>query len=85
MEITNVLSEAGSALTAGLLEARLIDRVIIFLAGKLVGGVQAPGAIGGRGIDKMADAVLLEDIELRKSGEDVLVHAAVRYPETKRD
>ena len=82
MELTNVLSEAGGILTAALLEARLIDRVVVFLAPKLVGGKDAPGAIAGLGIDRMADAIALEGVELRQLDQDILVQAAVKYPAT---
>ena len=84
MELTNVLCEGGATLSAGLLETKLIDRVVVFVAGKLAGGQNAPGAIGGLGISEMADAIVLEDLEVRILGQDILAEAAVRYPKAKQ-
>jgi len=81
MELTNVLCEAGATLTAGLFHARLIDRVVVFLAAKLVGGQQAPGGIGGLGMEKMVDAILLHNLQVRTLDDDLVIEADVRPPE----
>jgi diaminohydroxyphosphoribosylaminopyrimidine deaminase/5-amino-6-(5-phosphoribosylamino)uracil reductase len=81
MEMTNVLCESGSTLTAALLAERLIDRVAVFLAGKLVGGRDAPGAVGGSGLERMDQALPLDDLDVRRLGQDILVEATVRYPQ----
>ena len=42
-ELSTVLVEGGAELAAGLLEEDLVDRVIFFIAPKLLGGRSAPG------------------------------------------
>jgi len=71
--IHSVLCEGGSGLGASLLEAGLVDEVAWFIAPKLVGGREAPGAVGGTGIERMADAWTLEKVRYRRFGEDMAV------------
>lgn len=76
-EITSVLVEGGSKVNASFLEAGLLDKVCWFIAPKFVGGHEAPGAIGGIGIQKMNQATLLEEIEVSTLGEDIYIEG---YP-----
>lgn len=78
-ELTNVLSEAGARLTAGLFQTHLIDRVVVFIAPKLVGGTEAPSPLAGLGIDRMSGAVLVDNLELRTLDQDVVIEGTVTY------
>jgi len=71
-EVTNLLVEGGATVLGGLLDARLIDEVWCFIAATLVGG-EAPAAIGGRGISRLAEAALLEVTSIERPGGDLLV------------
>ncbi|WP_437224757.1 bifunctional diaminohydroxyphosphoribosylaminopyrimidine deaminase/5-amino-6-(5-phosphoribosylamino)uracil reductase RibD [Planctomicrobium sp. SH661] len=55
-KFTNVLLEAGSGILGGFHDENLIDEVHCFIAPRLVGGEQAPGPVGGEGVDLMAHA-----------------------------
>jgi len=70
--ITSLLAEGGAALATSLLEARLVDRLLVFLAPRVVGGGGLAWA-GGRGPRRMADALRLEDVRVTRLGDDVLV------------
>ncbi|MDI6709163.1 MAG: bifunctional diaminohydroxyphosphoribosylaminopyrimidine deaminase/5-amino-6-(5-phosphoribosylamino)uracil reductase RibD [Thermoanaerobacterales bacterium] len=70
-EITSVLVEGGSSVNASFLEAGLVDKVVWFIAPKIIGGREAPGAVGGRGPARMAEAVELERVQWRPVGEDL--------------
>ena len=59
-EITSVLIEGGSEINAAALGAGIVDKVICFIAPKLIGGQQAPGPIGGAGIRSLRDIVNLQ-------------------------
>jgi diaminohydroxyphosphoribosylaminopyrimidine deaminase/5-amino-6-(5-phosphoribosylamino)uracil reductase len=76
-QMTNVLVEGGSHLLGGLFDARQIDEVHAFIAPKLVGGAAAPGAIGGRGLDLMAEVLELESPSITTSGTDVYIRGRV--------
>ena len=69
--IQSVLVEGGPSLAALMLEAGLVDKVTFFIAPKIVGGQEAPSAIGGAGIEKIADALELEQLEVAQHGGDV--------------
>ena len=70
--ITSVLLEGGAALNASALEAGVIDKLAVFVAPKLVGGVNAPGMIAGAGRDRMDQAWSLKRMSLTQLGEDYM-------------
>ena len=57
------------ALTAG-----IVDKVMWFIAPKLIGGQNAPGPIGGEGIQSLTEAVNLRRIRVTSMPEhDILI------------
>lgn len=79
-QMTSVLVEGGSALVGTLLDERLIDKYIAFIAPKIVGGNSSPTSIGGKGIELMSDAVNLTNISFEQFGQDICITG---YPEYK--
>jgi diaminohydroxyphosphoribosylaminopyrimidine deaminase/5-amino-6-(5-phosphoribosylamino)uracil reductase len=73
--IVSVLLEGGAQINASALKAGLVDRFLFFFAPKVVGGVRAPGVVGGEGARRMRDAVPLQLIGVRRIGPDLLVEA----------
>jgi diaminohydroxyphosphoribosylaminopyrimidine deaminase / 5-amino-6-(5-phosphoribosylamino)uracil reductase len=71
---TNVLIEGGAGLLGSVLDAKAADEFHVFIAPKLAGGVAAPSPVGGAGAARMADALALDRVTFRQSGEDVYVH-----------
>ena len=63
-EITSVLIEGGSQINASALTAGIVDKVMCFIAPKLIGGQNAPGPIGGEGIQSLTEAVNLRRIRV---------------------
>ena len=63
-EITSVLIEGGGEINASAIAAGVVDKVMCFVAPKLIGGQNAPGPIGGIGIRSLADAVNLQRINI---------------------
>ena len=63
-EITSVLIEGGSEVNASALAAGIVDKVMCFIAPKLIGGQDAPGPIGGVGIRKLTDAAHLRRVRV---------------------
>src|SRR5690242_5960072 len=60
--LQSVLVEGGSTIAGEFLDAGLVDKVTVFIAPKLVGGTDAPSAIGGRGVEAMSEALELEPV-----------------------
>jgi len=75
--MTNLLVEGGAKLLGGLLDARAIDEVHVFVAPKLVGGAEAIGPVGGRGVAELSDALQLHPPRVEQIGPDVYITGRV--------
>jgi diaminohydroxyphosphoribosylaminopyrimidine deaminase / 5-amino-6-(5-phosphoribosylamino)uracil reductase len=75
--ITSVLAECGGALGWSLMEAGAVDKVLGFVAPKLVGGVAAPTPLEGEGLPRMDAAWELLDPRWAPLGRDVLLEGYV--------
>lgn len=71
--IISILVEGGGETHASFLEARLADRLLWFIAPKIVGGRQAPSTVGGTGVAKMDDAIRVESLRVRRFGPDLML------------
>jgi diaminohydroxyphosphoribosylaminopyrimidine deaminase/5-amino-6-(5-phosphoribosylamino)uracil reductase len=69
----SLLVEGGSEVHGALFEAGLVDKVVAFIAPRVIGGAGAPGPVGGRGVDLLADARPLREVEVRRAGPDLVV------------
>ena len=72
-EITSVLIEGGGEINAAALEAEIVDKLMFFIAPKLIGGKDAPGPIGGAGIAHLAEAFELRNVKTTQIGADLLI------------
>ena len=71
--VTSVFVEGGATLLGSLFDAGLVDRVVAFVAPVIIGGDSALSPVGGVGVERMADALRLKDIQIQTFGEDVAV------------
>ncbi|WP_278246332.1 bifunctional diaminohydroxyphosphoribosylaminopyrimidine deaminase/5-amino-6-(5-phosphoribosylamino)uracil reductase RibD [Cognatishimia maritima] len=69
--LTRVFCEGGGALAASLLAADLVDELLVFGAGRVIGAEGYPG-VGAMGVERLADAPGFELADLRRVGADVL-------------
>ena len=72
---TNVLVEGGSRVLGSFFAAGAIDEAHVFLAPKLVGGHDAPTAVGGSGVARLADALVFPHTRAEVLGSDVYLQA----------
>jgi diaminohydroxyphosphoribosylaminopyrimidine deaminase/5-amino-6-(5-phosphoribosylamino)uracil reductase len=77
-EITSLLVEGGSTLLGSLFEQGLVDKVIAFIAPMIIGGREAKTAVGGKGAERIAQALKLENVKLERFGEDVMICGHLR-------
>jgi diaminohydroxyphosphoribosylaminopyrimidine deaminase / 5-amino-6-(5-phosphoribosylamino)uracil reductase len=80
--ILSLLVEGGSEVHGSFFAAGLVDKVHAYLAPRLIGGRDAPGAIGGAGVERLAQAVHLCDLDATRLGADILVTG---YVDVHRD
>jgi diaminohydroxyphosphoribosylaminopyrimidine deaminase/5-amino-6-(5-phosphoribosylamino)uracil reductase len=76
-DILSVLVEGGGEVHAAMFGQDLVDKVYAYVAPKLIGGGGAPGPLGGEGIDLLADATSLKDVDVIRLGEDFLISGYV--------
>lgn len=69
----NVLWECGGTLAASALVDRAVQKVLAFIAPKIIGGTNAPTPVGDLGFTTMNQALSLERIEVGLVGSDCLV------------
>ncbi len=72
-EVTSVFVEGGGTLAGSLLDARMVHRVVAFVAPVLIGGDRAPSPVGGQGATLMSDAIRLSGVRIERFGADVAV------------
>ena len=73
MEIDSVMIEGGSTISFSALQEGIVDKVVSFIAPKIIGGSGAPTPVGGKGISTMEDAIGLRNLKTTKVGEDIMV------------
>jgi diaminohydroxyphosphoribosylaminopyrimidine deaminase/5-amino-6-(5-phosphoribosylamino)uracil reductase len=69
--IQSVLVEGGPILAGLLLDAGLVDKITFFIAPMIIGGQDAPSAIGGDGAERIADARQIENVSVERRGPDI--------------
>lgn len=77
MEITSVLIEGGSSLNAHALEEGIVDKVMFFIAPKIIGGEKSFPAVGGKIFKNLEDAYRIKDLKIKRIGEDLLIEGYI--------
>lgn len=71
-----LMLEGGSELGGAMVRAGLVDRMMIFVAPKLLGGV-GRSLLCGQGVDSMSQALRLEKLSCRQVDADILIEGEV--------
>lgn len=71
-KISSVLVEGGGSLLTSMIEENLVDKIILSLSPKLVGGKNAPSFFEGEGVELIKDALRLKRARLFPIGEDII-------------
>jgi diaminohydroxyphosphoribosylaminopyrimidine deaminase / 5-amino-6-(5-phosphoribosylamino)uracil reductase len=76
-DVQDVLLEGGATLAWSFVREGLVDRVVLYLAPRLVGGADAPGVLMGEGFAPIDGATRLGIISVERIGDDLKVEADV--------
>ncbi len=79
-QMTNVLLEGGAVVFGAFFHHGLVDAAKVFVSPKIFGGQDAPGPVGGRGVDLVQEAKNLQHITVSQVGEDILIEGLVGRP-----
>ncbi len=77
LEIASVLIEGGPTFLASCLREKLVDKIALFVAPKIIGGSEAPGPVGGTGIGRMREALECHPCEIQRVGKDLLIECSL--------
>jgi diaminohydroxyphosphoribosylaminopyrimidine deaminase/5-amino-6-(5-phosphoribosylamino)uracil reductase len=77
--VLSVFVEGGAHTHGQFVDSGLADRVCAFIAPKIVGGVDARGAVGGVGAERLDNALKMipGSARMRQVGEDCLIEGAL--------
>ncbi len=78
--IASLLVEGGAILSASLLHHHLVDKMVVFVAPKIIGG-DGLNVVAAFGVETMADALQLYGMTSKSVGEDVMLEAYLEPPE----
>jgi len=75
--VNSILLESGGELAASMLDAGLVDRGLIFVAPKIVGGRTAGTPVGGEGVELMDQALEVSTPRMRRFGNDLALEVEI--------
>ncbi|MBT9164658.1 MAG: Riboflavin biosynthesis protein RibD [candidate division WS2 bacterium] len=76
-KITSLLIEGGPTVNASALHAGIVDKLILFVAPIVIGGITTPSLVGGTGIKKLVDAFKITDLTIKKIDNNFLFEGYV--------
>lgn len=77
--VTDLLVEGGSEVNGSFLRANLIDKWMIYIAPKVLGGRQSFSPYGGSDLELMDDALRVKIHSVQQIGEDICITAYPNY------
>ncbi len=80
LEITSLLIEGGALVNWAALAARIVDKVFLYYAPKILAGSGSVPFAGGAGFRRLSEAAYLKSLELHRFGEDFAVEGYLRDP-----
>lgn len=80
LEISSVIIEGGGHLHWSALHQKIVDKLHIYIAPKLIGGKHAPSPIQGIGISQLQHAIHLHQTNMQQFEEDLFIESDVIYP-----
>jgi diaminohydroxyphosphoribosylaminopyrimidine deaminase/5-amino-6-(5-phosphoribosylamino)uracil reductase len=77
-EILSVMVEGGAEVNASFLHGGFVDELRLFISPKLLGGQESKGLIAGPAPKTLSEAMLVEDLWVRRVGEDILIQGRIK-------
>jgi len=77
LSLASIMIEGGHTINAAALKAKIVDKIIFFIAPIIIGGKTAPGVVSGDGIIHLKDAIKLNNIEINHFGNDLMVEGYI--------
>jgi len=78
LQITSIMVEGGSSILGSMFDHHLVDKVVAFIAPIIIGGQEAKTPVGGIGVDKISWAPRLQNINIERFEDDVMIKGYLR-------
>lgn len=78
MGITSILIEAGSSFNAACLIGNVVDKVVFFIAPKIICGRSSIPVVGGESFLRLEEALIISDLHVRKIGQDIMIEGFIK-------
>jgi diaminohydroxyphosphoribosylaminopyrimidine deaminase / 5-amino-6-(5-phosphoribosylamino)uracil reductase len=69
-DLQRILIEGGARVAGAFFDAKLIDKLSFFMAPLVIGGAEAPAAIGGLGAARLSSSMRLRDVTIDRLADD---------------
>ena len=77
-EVSSIFVEGGSEALGTFVDEKLVDRVFVFQAPIIVGGVSSIGAVGGRGVKFIKEALQFKKPKIILFGDNIMISTTVK-------
>jgi len=77
-EITSLMIEGGSSLNSYALFSGIVDKILIFIAPKIIGGINSYPCVGGKICRKIDEAFMVKDLKIKKIDQDILIEGYLK-------
>lgn len=75
--IDSVMIEGGAQIAFSALEAGIVNKILAYIAPRIIGGENAKAPVGGRGFALMSSALRLTSCAVTQIGDDFLIESSV--------
>ncbi len=77
LKIDSILLEGGATLNYSALESGVVDKILVYIAPKIIGGENSKTPVAGNGILELKDAFKINNMSTTLVGEDILVEGYI--------
>ncbi|WP_195428116.1 bifunctional diaminohydroxyphosphoribosylaminopyrimidine deaminase/5-amino-6-(5-phosphoribosylamino)uracil reductase RibD [Clostridium sp. D46t1_190503_E9] len=78
LKIDGILLEGGGELNFSALKAEIVDKVMIFIAPRIIGGRNSKTSIEGEGINLLSESYKIYNLKTENLGEDILLTGYIK-------
>ena len=80
--IDSILLEGGSTLNYSALKSGIVDKILVYIAPKIIGGMKSKTPVGGSGISHLKDAFKVRELSTSIIGKDILLQGYIEGDES---
>ncbi len=78
MSITSLLIEGGGTVAANALAEGIVNKIVYFIAPRLLRGSDGKPVFEGKGVERLADAPVLQNLTVKRCDADILVQGYLK-------